>query len=365
MNCMRSAWWVVWCGLWCACAPKAPELDAGIDAGLTAQQFCDDIRDQCAFEARCGPWTSKESCDEYMALTRADLRPPCERFATALAWGRMRFDQRAAEHCLAARDACDYGESVRSCDDVFLGAVDAGGDCYAHSECRAGFYCAADGTCPGHCTPKKSVGATAYDPEECPYGLLYDYYSVCRTVGLAGELCINVTYGVERPCNTELYCDGLTKRCLRYKKEGAPCGYAEDFNECEPGLQCLRYQLDAGWSCERPAALGAPCAGGATYLASCERGLSCSYGGTCVPLPGLGERCTSGGDCDYSLYCDGDGYCAELLSEGTPCVYDWSCAAGLTCRDVYLPDGGRAYDHRCRPPVPAPPYGEACPFTAP
>ncbi len=361
---MRRCAWVACLGVLFACG-RHEESDAGVtDAGLTAQRFCDAIRDQCAFEVRCGQWVSQERCEQHLALTQADTRTPCERQGAALAWGRVTFDQRAAEHCLEARESCDYGEAARTCDDVFLGAVEPDGGCYAHEDCIKNFYCAGDGTCPGHCAPKKQPGATATSAAECIDDVMYDDLT-CSGHLFWGKQCIGYPYDFFT-CGPELYCDGPTMRCQRSKKAGSRCGTSESgYNDdCEPGLLCIR-QSDAGWECELPRPLDAPC--GIDFSGStngpCQRGLICRNN-TCS-LPGAQHAvCYDSRDCDESLQCTTNRRCEPRVPVGEACDGYNLCELSSECRRYGLPDGGYVENFECVPiqlPASDP---NSCPVTA-
>ena len=125
------------------------------------------------------------------------------------------------------------------------------------------------------CQPLPRGEGDACGAEGCPEGLS----------------CLFVTYA-ERQCVTDL-------------PEGAECmGDGNGEPRCGAGMHCSL----STHRCERPAAMGEPCA---DETGACEDGLACQPDALdgamrCLPPVGEGDSCLDGEVCGAGTYCDRD-----------------------------------------------------------
>lgn len=181
------------------------------------------------------------------------------------------------------------------------GTVAAGKACEVPNDCAAGLFCGADDTCQ----PFGDVGAACQNAHQCKPGLGCrfgtDKLGKCGAAGGAGEACVKIDFGVEK-------------------------GY---FGECKPGLVCSPGKTGA--QCKPMRKYGEPC----ENIGECGAFVAQCLGGTCKPLPALGETCapaTVAPQCAKNLPCKAD-KCVDLAKAGDACTYDDECAAGLACTD--------------------------------
>ena len=206
--------------------------------------------------------------------------------------------------------------------------------CTDDADCDVNSFCGGAGIC----TPLKVDGDVCNDASECGGG-------VCkrRSYALPGEPPLG-TY--PKRCASSYYCAA----------EGAPCVY----NYCCGGLSCVD-----GTSCRHPGPPVRLC----TSHGDCSESEFCNNDGSCAPLKTDGEACDDAAECTGSVCkrrsyalpgepplgtfpkrCAATNYCA---AEGAPCVYNY-CCGGLICRDG-------AFCHHPGPGPVACVSGEDCP----
>ena len=335
---------------------------------------------------RVGSNASAMAMFDGAASCGAALTPSAERIfrgqLRAIARGRMRFDGVAARRC-TTQFASRCGVNVRDpelCPEAFLGAVPAGGTCWASDECEGESYCqnaTQRGLCPGRCVPRKARGEPCLADAECSRaGLTGVTACVRRTrsdpTGVCGERVQGATVGVAQPCGTawvepgreqlatcesSLFCSlvpttaGDVTRCRSVLPPGAACNH---FDACEGGACVTPGAAVTGGTCvsfQILSAAGEPCPfGGPTTLCNTARRLRCggpAGANTCQEV----SDGSLGGMCDHFL--NGVPCVAEALpfeaqflacqwSEPWPSVFDLGCQAGLQC----APSGGG-----CRAPI--------------
>ncbi|AUX27662.1 uncharacterized protein SOCEGT47_082600 [Sorangium cellulosum] len=263
-----------------ACGPAAPGGEPAPVPGPSAQAeaFADEV-----VEAFCD---GLGSC--CTALSRTFDRASCEANARTLIAKRapvsddVRFDPAAAEQCLAniraALPTCS-GIEDEPCGRIYVGTLAPGEACDRYDECAP-----------------------------IPGGRTY-CLDVCKAARRAaeGESCV-------RTCRSENECGVLTGEPIPDIMSLTTRGecFAED------GLACV------GGVCVRAPGQGAACLDG--WL--CDRGLDCDND-TCVPLPAVGEPCTS--RCASGAYCGSDSalnsVCVPYLALGEPCSHDQVCSS--------------------------------------
>ena len=230
---------------------------------------------------------------------------------------------------VAASGACSDHEDCAASELCVGGRCEApvpvGSACDGLDRCAVGAACEA-GTCRS-ASPRCVVGGAegCGSGAECRAGST----TTCQPRRGAGENCFG-----DNECAPELTCDTASSFpgvCRLLPGAGEPC-----VTRCAAGLVCLTVDFSSA-SCEPPRRLGESCAGLFARDGSvCEDGLGC-VGGTCGPLPRLGEPCTEDSRCEAGLVCLTDRVtflqrCEPPLPEGADCRdTGGGCAEGLFC----------------------------------
>ncbi len=158
------------------------------------------------------------------------------------------------------------------------------------------------------------IGGSCEDDAECIEGAYcyYDatsYLGTCQSLqgqlggvhGAPGEACSGTCFEEEG----DVLCDGSSGT------GGASC-YSSDNLYCD----YLTY------TCMPVPGLGESCS--SSYY--CQDNLYCDYlTYTCAPPPGPGESCSSSYYCQDGLYCDDFLTCSPLLADGAPCYDSSQC----------------------------------------
>lgn len=189
-------------------------------------------------------------------------------------------------------------------------------------QCEADAFCLT-GSDGGLCETRRDAGAGCSDDTHCQSGL------VC---GLTSQRCVSLTVAsIGAPCTPEQQCpvgstclvegnqpEGL---CGAFKKANESCASATD---CQDHLTCG--SSDGGRVCVPRKPNGNTCVTARDCLA-----LSTCAGGSCQPLPTLGERCSVMLPCLWgSCFEQGDGgsVCIEPQGPGQRCRTGADCASG-------------------------------------
>lgn len=293
----------------------------------------------CAVVTSCGFFTDAQQCATYYQ-THVSTYDLCGAVHALLDSGTVLFNPQAAAECKAAYSQCDF--SLTACGAVFTGVAGNGADCDSSVPCQPGYYCAGDGTCPGHCAPLQPGGAIVEYPGACAESTwarretLADGGShyVCSAKVALGQPCTTSS-----ACTAPAFCDATSGTCQAPGGEGTPCSPAAMYSsQCTPILVLMcQPQLDGGARCAPRARRGEPCG----FCVSDLRCVPVDGGvlGVCGDLAAQGESCVTAAECvTGALTCEG-GQCVPLPGEGGSCRDSYQCAAGLTCRYSYI-DGG-------------------------
>jgi hypothetical protein len=337
---------------WAASALVAVALaGCGGSGGLELlETYCEwEAAGSCARSVACKPEAPLGKA-ECVAAQRASCQPKLAVLERAVWYGRLAFDDDAAEACREVLEQGSCGESSSSCWDVFSPRVPAGGACDPEVDLPLGdgwlvvVQCQR-GTCPAACgatcPPAAALGAP------CAGAICEDgtYCSgdtgECTARLSAGESCLGHRYR----CADGLYCAGPS---------GSPCASAPDGGcACKeplpPGAAC-----GASWNWDPPSA----CADGICWDGQCQLlgftpGTLCLWNGDCQAglvclgswtgeLPryctqpgGPGQDCWSALGCQRFLACRTSGQCGAPLPAGSPCSpgdrYLTDCAPELAC----------------------------------
>lgn len=302
----------------------------------------------CEHSERCGMFHESD-CDEEQPSSYFGPRP---RFNEALASGRLRFDEDAAERCLdfIRKASCEASPltpvmTTRGLeyDDpcAFLqGQVAQGQPCTRSVECGTGMYCAfAEGEqCLRVCTPRPAPGTPVTDADACAPGeLLVDFR--CQRPLERGAACDSTDLGLDGPCAWGLRCAPQSHTCQPQRTVGDACGGDSD-TWCGWSRVCFdgtcRPLRKEGESCN------ATSAGQRYGLQDCQVGLFCDADrgqrGVCRTPRAVGEACRGDSECPPNGMCLGArgyedewGTCVRLPSRGQPCTADRRCAGTLSC----------------------------------
>jgi hypothetical protein len=266
--------------------------------------------------------------------------------------GTVRYDQQAADACLASfSDLCAGGEA-EICEDVLTGLVLSGGSCDASVQCASRECNATANTC-GACSLLLTLGANCDVPNtQCPENSYCSFEGFCTAytggdyavsqVGLnapCGEISANV-YAV---CAPDLICSE-TNVCTARLAVGLRCD--EDDDSCAYGSTCVYDGALDESRCRTistTSLVGADCGSttATTYVACNEDArLYCGENETCVRLAGNGEigsQCNDDLDCNSRICAYGGGdnltCVAPNLPVGSACISVDQCRSG-DCKDL-------------------------------
>jgi hypothetical protein len=229
-------------------------------------------------------------------------------------------------------------ENPVACRDVMSGQVANGAACDIDEQCPKNSFCFHDesggcGTCTpglanmracttdaacasgncvgnvdgreGTCDYFLAEGEPCFEDEECLGRMICDKESnACAKLGSyqEGSSCQSIETGCGFP-TTDLYCDGDTMKCVRYKALGESCGLVKNLCKLTAYETC---SVAAGNKCVAPTSVSEndPC--NIFTGKECATGLICSNpfaGGTCVRPRGQGETCTEATPCHFMLTC--------------------------------------------------------------
>lgn len=293
----------------------------------------------CQTAASCGLYSDAQGCSSYIQSRGAPSFDLCAFARAGIDAGVLLFDAQAAAECKASYLDCDA--TSNACANVLEGAGGNGADCDSVTPCQRGYYCAGNGTCPGHCTPQQPGGSIVRFAGACAEstwartnflsdgGIEYE----CVAKVALGHACTTTT-----ECVAPTNCDQALGTCQPPAAEGAACPYPAEFsNFCSPSLRlACQPQVDGGAVCGRRATRGEACGYCVTDLRCITDG---GAFGVCGDLAEQGEACQDPTECATgALTCEG-GQCVPLPGEAGTCTDSFRCQAGLTCQYGFA-DGG-------------------------
>jgi hypothetical protein len=233
----------------------------------------------------------------------------------------------------AACSFSGYGCASGTCADGF---------CCEKASCGAGFTCGSTAF-PGKCV--KVQGGTCATDAECGTGHCVD--GVCCESACTG-LCARCNGATPGLCTKQVGAPvagrgacpaGGATTCSKYTCDGknaaacvlAPSTTACSTTACAGGVETHASFCDGAGACADVPKTCAPyaCGTGVTCLSSCTASTDCALGSyckanKCVPIEGLGGKCTADGDCTGGTKCV-DGVCCAL--PGAACPTGSTCAA--------------------------------------
>ena len=313
----------------------------------TLDSFCNFLGGPggCSVAADCGLYTDATQCQAYLQSRGTSPFDLCTFARAGIDAGVLRFDPQEADACIASYQQCE--QTLYACIHVLSGTAGNGADCDSSRLCQQGYYCASNGTCPGHCAPRQPGGAAVSWPGACAESTFARYEAlpdggsqyVCTAKQSLGGTCTSTA-----ECLEPLLCDATTSTCRPPGGAGETCGAPSQFTTaCSIGqtLAC-QPQVDGGAArCASRARRGELCGFCVSDLRCIKDGGSF---GVCGDLAVQGESCDGNDECATSaLTCEGS-RCVPLPGEGESCAQSHRCGDGLTCR--YGPiDGG--FGSRC------------------
>lgn len=271
---------------------------------LTVDEYLAAARDaMCNRFVQCGEIESLDVC-KATGLSELNSLPAIASVRAAFATGRATFDGNKARACVDALVAqgCDNEAAAsratpRVCLQVARGTVPMNQPCAVNEECVTQFCSPVDATCDQGCC----LGSCGID---VPLN------------GGEGEMCVFFT------CGDGLYCDQeVDYKCRRLLPAGAHCSRAttaRSYEECDYGYMC-RLDSPSSGTCVPVPGLGEPC----TSICR-DVGTVCHpTARICVPVSKAGDSCAQGQYsplCGSFNQCDASGHCAPPAPVGAPCT---------------------------------------------
>ena len=227
--------------------------------------------------------------------------------------------------------------SQQSCSPYICGTGACKTSCAMDTDCTTGNYCASGGTCAA----LKGLGAACGGNNQCSSGNCIDgaccnvsACSACQACNLNGlGTCSNVANGTAEPhglCPAGGTC-GNTGLCT-----GGACQQAPTSTMCQSAT-CSGSTFTPAAFCNGSGGCGSPssqscspflctssgCPGSCNANTDCVSGDYCTGpGGSCQPLLGNGQACTSSNQCSSTHctegFCCGDAACLSCLSCAVP-----------------------------------------------
>ncbi|HEY2743673.1 MAG TPA: hypothetical protein VGL86_03585, partial [Polyangia bacterium] len=327
---------------------------------------------QCSWEYRCctdaeikvhdgSKFTTQDACVPYHKLALED-----ELYTSLLAarQGRMRLDHTQEKACLAMMTsmACNPkagtpatppSMAMDACATVFTGVTPVGQACQLANECKKGAHCVFDaGTAAlGVCEPYQKEGEICNASTDCDPTVDQIYCAQadwkCHVRAKAGQPCAyTVAAGgaaslpLLLECDTTdgtLYCDPTSSTCKPLPEAGQAClsppppGVS---SSCDPNpalhLTCRTSGTSSAGTCQGLAKNGEDCSS-----VACDTGLYCDgTTRTCLPLPTLGQSCSTSGACASPYFCNfnvSPVVCAQAAQLNQPCTDGSICDVNLWC----------------------------------
>ncbi len=305
---------------------------SGGNGGISLQSLAERFEDTlCEAQVECNLYPDVQTCRENSHFDEGSGIAQLEASVTA---GRANYNSDEASACLdgyaGLLDGCeifggeDYDLIEESCEAVFTGNVELGGDCYIDEECAGDAQCERDcqeECCTGVCVDREPDPAPVDIGEDCSEadcvaGAWCKYDSVaqtqtCTAEANEGEACEGSSMG---SCADGLICDGYPDGiCKRPAEQGETCdpllgyGYYSCIridNWCDPSDTTCKLRPGPGEACMQ-----------GQQGDNCLDYAYCGPDETCVQRPGVGEAC--GGTAEIT--CLGDLDCVgELCTEPDP-----------------------------------------------
>jgi len=374
-------------------AGREPGVDAGMDSGVDAGDAGVEAGMDAAVDAATGePVALEDYCarasalrfdwlalcygsDAYQNEGRApyvaELEERCLHAGAAVSAGRLRYDARRAGACLDSLQGIGCTQFFATdgpCDEVFVGLVPDGEDCWVEeslvflvgAEACADGYCAQDQVCPGECVAYAARNEGCTERKCAPEDNCRDGVCVARKVAGdscgdddfcdgPGLLCVDGSCvrgaGDDDACSEARPCLGTAQcvagRCSIELRAGDPC-FADE--HCPSDIECVRLPGEEGRRCAARLTESSAC----TNDAQCEPGLFC-HEDACTVTPAVSEPCLDD-TCAEDAWCqyvdfDDSGACRAIGAQGDDCLNYGSpsslaCGAGLHC----------VTDGTCQPP---------------
>jgi hypothetical protein len=271
----------------------------------------------------------------------------------AIAAGHASYDPLAWRSCLdvypqLACDDTNEAALAAACAKAMQGTVVQGGACDDDLECADSVtttYCASDGTCPGHCQARGTLGQTCSSNSQCQVGLeCNSNANACATRLAQGAACdpnsTNTDCGGVTSCHTDAATGASSCSLLGSRPtvgEGQDCTGGNV--SCATGLVCMAAEAGDGGSttyrCQQPATSGGPCRYGAPNPCPqseyCPVSAPSTAAGTCTPRLGPNQACTGTAlyECQDGTTCNSAKVCTTIQHIGGSCAANAECYSNL------------------------------------
>ncbi len=282
--------------------------------GVSAEDLPDEFSDiVCSNQVACGAYPDMETC-----LAAAGVTEGLGQLLAGVDDGRIDYDSGLARDCLDLVDSAsscnwvtgiDQAEVNDTCNGIFTGLVELGGECYASEDCAGdaacNLPCGSSECCAGTCVsvdpaPDPVGIGSDCSVADCVDGAFCNSDDVCTAVGGEGDPCSG--FG-STSCEEGLYCDGIFEdsTCYRPADPGETCDPERGYgiaacmrmdNWCDPADNTCKARPDVGEDCD-------PQLYNCVAYAYCDESTN-----KCVATPGPGDACTTDGvDCLGDLEC--------------------------------------------------------------
>jgi hypothetical protein len=279
--------------------PPPPIVEAGapeVAAPVSSEQACaENASGYCQRLQECFPFAIEQTWGD-VARCAATVKVPCVEALRANGTGWTGEKLRA---CVKARDALPCSAFLQRKPELaecaITGSVDDGNACLHAAQCKSGHCRITPGKSCGFCVPRVPRGGACTGPWDCAGDLLCAPNGTCappesddcdaarpcklgtscvkgkcKTPNGEGTECDPANGSAECDYYKEVYCNGASKKCTRYKKarSGESCAVPNEAVVCAAGSGCLEGK------CAAP--------GGAGTLCDPSKGIVCEYPLSCA-----------------------------------------------------------------------------------
>ncbi|TDP71902.1 hypothetical protein DFR33_108116 [Bradymonas sediminis] len=262
----------------------------------SAQEITEELNDAA--------FSTEEEC---LNTFGAQLEKSLQGVQDAVAQGRSSYDSNRAGECISDMRAAACSEGLwpgvnpapPSCDLVFVGLVDMGGDCATTEECREGQCVGAErdettgmASKMGVCSPLGGLDDPCDWKDDCQDGYFCSYRydpvtqesaSSCQVIAEVGEECLQFGCVDGAYCDVDAFDSSASETCKAYKTMGDTC--APGRGQCDPQTSYCPNSSSGDSECTALKSIDEACESGLECESNrCESADSDSSGNlVCVP----------------------------------------------------------------------------------